>query len=123
MLIGLAKPKRTYVTVKLWGGDCEAKCLKSFPQEKLNRVSFRFTPILSNIVVVITEETDFNNCNWRSKLYDSNKGKMGIRKSGLVATVVAIRAVVKKGLHCIDLESRSYFLILVLYCLFMLTLF
>ena len=90
MLIGLAKPKRTYVTVKLWGGDCETKCLKSFPQEKLNRVSFRFTPILSNLVVVITEVTDFNTCYWRSKLHDSKKGKIEICKSGLVAIVAAI---------------------------------
>ena len=46
MLIGLAKPKKVYGTVKLsclWGGDCEAKCLRSFSQIK----SLHFFPFYS----------------------------------------------------------------------------
>ena len=54
---------------------------------------FPFTPKLSNLVVVITEETDFNTRYCRSKLPDSNKGK----KQG---SVVAIGAVLKNGFHC-----------------------
>ena len=61
MLIGLAWPKKVFATVKLCfcGGECEAKCVGSFSQAKYYRVSFLFTPKLSNLVVVITEESDF----------------------------------------------------------------
>ena len=66
MLIGLARvtlarPKKVSATVKLclWGGDCEAKCLRLFSHAKSYRVSFRFTPKLSDQVVVKTEESNF----------------------------------------------------------------
>ena len=44
-------------TVKLCllGGDCEAKCLRTFSHAKSYRVSFRFTPKLSDQVVIIDE--------------------------------------------------------------------
>ena len=79
MLIGLARPKKVYGTVKLCllEGDCKVKCLRTFSQAKLNRVSFRFTPKLSNLLVIITEERDFNTRYCRSKLYDSNEGENG----------------------------------------------
>ena len=35
------------------------KCLRSFSHAKFYGVSFRFTPKLSDQVVVITEESDF----------------------------------------------------------------
>ena len=66
-------------TVKLClrGGDCEAKCLRSFSHEKSYRVSFRFTPKLSDQVVFITEESDFYTRYCRNKLHDSKIGKNG----------------------------------------------
>ena len=80
-------------TVKLClgGGDCEAKCLRSFSQVKLYRISFRFTQKLSKLAVVLNEESYFNTHYCRSKMYDSNKGKKtGICKSVLIETVFAI---------------------------------
>ena len=72
-------------------------CLRSFSQAKLNRVSFHFTPKLSNLVVVITEESDFNtHKNYMTQI----KEKTEIRKSVVIATVIAIRAVIKSGFHC-----------------------
>ena len=79
ILIGLARPKKVPATVKLClrGGDCEAKCLRSFSHGKCYHVSFRFTPKLSDQVVVITEESDFYTRYCRNKLHDSKKGKNG----------------------------------------------
>ena len=64
MLIGLARPrpKKVYGTVKLfclWGGYCEEKCFRSFSDENHCIISFYFTPKLSGLVFVITEEIDF----------------------------------------------------------------
>ena len=77
ILIGLARPKKVCATVKLclWGGDCQAKSLGSFSHAKSYRVSFRFTPKLSDQVVLITEESDFYTRYRRNNLHDSNKGK------------------------------------------------
>ena len=75
MLIGLTRSKQVSATVKLclWGGDCKAKCLRSFSHAESSRVSFRFTPKVSDLdlVVVITEESDFYTRYCRNKLYDS----------------------------------------------------
>ena len=103
MLIGLARPKKVSSTAKLClpGKDCEAKCLRSFCHAKSYSVSFHFTPKLSEQFVVITEESDFYTRYCRNKLHDSKKGKKtGICKSVVIATVVAIRDVVKNGFHC-----------------------
>ena len=103
ILIRLARPKKVSATVKLclWGGDCKAKCLRSFSHAKSYRIFFRFTPKLSDQVVVITEESDFYTRHCRNKLHDSKKGKTGICKSVVIATVVAIGDVIKNGFHCI----------------------
>ena len=61
VLTGLARPKKVPATVKLclWGRDCEAKCLRSFSHAKSYIISFHVTPKLSDLVVVITEESNF----------------------------------------------------------------
>ena len=51
--------------------------MRSFSHAKSYRVSFRFTPKLSDQVVVITEESDFYTRYCRNKLHDSKKGKNG----------------------------------------------
>ena len=53
------------------------KCLRSSSHAKSYRVSFRFTPKLSDQVVVIAGDGDFFTRYCRYKLYDSNKGKNG----------------------------------------------
>ena len=88
MLIGLARPKKVYRTVKSSyaceagttyqersGGHCETKCLRSLSQAKLNRVSFHFNSKLSNLAVIITEENNFNTCYPRSKLHTQRKNQ------------------------------------------------
>ena len=104
MLIGLSTPKKVSSTVKLclWGGDCEARCLRSFSHAKSYRVSFRFTPKLSGQVVVNQRKAIFYTRYCRNKLTQRME-KTGICKSVVIATVVAIRDVVKNGFHCINL--------------------
>ena len=75
--------------------------MRSFFHAKSYRVSFRFIPKLSDQVVVITEESNFYTRYCRNKLHDSKKEKTEICKSVVIATVVAIRDVVKNGFHCI----------------------
>ena len=89
-------------------GDCEAKYLRSFSHAKSYRVSFRFTPKLSHQVVVIAEESDFFilvivEINYMTQIEE----KMGICKSVVIATVVAIRDVVKNGFHCIQILNNG----------------
>ena len=76
--LGLAGTKKLYGTIRLclWGGDCEAKCLRLFSQAKLYRVLSRFTQNFPNLVMVITKESDFNTCYCRSKLLDSDYGDL-----------------------------------------------
>ena len=82
--------------------------MRSFSHAKSYRFSFRFTPKLSDQVVVITEESDFYTGNCRNELHDSKKGeKMGICKSVVIATVVAIRDVVKNGFHCRQTDRQT----------------
>ena len=71
---------------------------------------FYHGPKLSNLVVVMIEETDFSTCYCRGKLYDS-KEKMGIGKnlSVFIATVVAIPAVFENGSHCSKLQQSNVY--------------
>ena len=85
MLIGLARPKKGVRN----------------PQALLVRRG------LSDQVVVITEESDFFilvivEINYMTQ----RKEKKGICKSFVIATVVAIRDVVKNGFHCIYPDYR-----------------
>ena len=87
--------------------------MKSFSHTKYNPVPFRFTPKLSDQVVVITEESDFYTRYCRNKLHDSKKEKKnGICKSVVIATVVAIRDVVKNGFHCNVLKQAMGVIVL-----------
>ena len=82
--------------------------MRPFSGAKSYRVSFRFTPKLSDQVVIITEESDFYTRYCRNKLHDSRKEKTGICKAVVIATVVAIRDVVEKGIHCSLFAQNSY---------------
>ena len=75
--------------------------MRSFSHAKSYRVSFRFTPKLSDQVVVISEESDFYTVIVEINYMTQRKEKTGICKSVVIATVVAIRDVVKNGFHCI----------------------
>ena len=92
MLIGLTRPKKVPATIKicLRGGDCEAKCLRSFSHAKSYRFSFRFTPKLYDLVVVITRESNFLYVIAEINCTTKIKEKTGICKSVVIATVVAI---------------------------------
>ena len=115
MLIGLAMSKKVSATVKLdlclWGGNCEAKCLRLCSHAKSYRVSFRFYPQTfcrlwpscrynrgKRFSILIVE------INYMTQI----KEKTGICKSVVIATVVAIRGVVKNGFHCIDIRKFTH---------------
>ena len=84
--------------------------MRSFSHAKSYRVSFRFTPKLSDQVVVITEESDFFTLVTVEINYTTQRNeKKGICKSVLIATVVAIRDVVKNGFHCsLYLKTKKF---------------
>ena len=77
--------------------------MRSFSHTKSYRVSFRFTPKLSDQVVVIAEESDFFILIVEINYMTQIEKKTGICKSVVIATVVAIRDDVKNGFHCIYL--------------------
>ena len=109
MLIRLARPKKVSATIKLclWG-DREAKCLSIFSCKILSRFCpfypQTFRPSCSYnrgkrfFILVIVEI----NC------MTQIKKKVGFCKSVVIATVVAIRDVVKNGFHCIAPVRHEY---------------
>ena len=78
-----------------------AKCLRSFSHAKSYRISFRFTPKLSDQVVVITEESDFYTRYCRNKLHDSKKGKKrGFANLSLWQQLSLFEMLLKNGFLC-----------------------